>query len=120
MTDVTDRIARLCILLQDPGAGTDFAAAGADGVRQHLVTAMETAAADPELTAALDDLDDRMAAADYGHVTRTTRAFRSQTPTRLYGWIMQRSNRSTSRSLISPILTTLRSASSTRPGSTIC
>ncbi|GLY94454.1 hypothetical protein [Actinoplanes sp. NBRC 103695] len=77
MTDVTDRIARLCILLQDPGAGADFAAAGADGVRQHLVTAMETAAADPELTAALDDLDERMAAADYGHVTRTTRAFRS-------------------------------------------
>lgn len=76
MTDVTDRIARLCILLQDPGIGAACDAAGADGVRRSLTAAMDASAPDPELTAALDDLDARMAAADYGHVTRPTRAYR--------------------------------------------
>jgi hypothetical protein len=76
MTDVADRIARLCTLLDDADTRTALRDAGADAVVRGIAASVQAGGPEDDVAAALDDVDTRMAAADYGYLTRSFRNYR--------------------------------------------
>ncbi|MEV2194668.1 hypothetical protein AB0I02_27315 [Streptomyces phaeochromogenes] len=83
MTEIGDRVSRLCAAMSEADAWADCAEAGASDILREIVTAIRTGTAaddragwsDEELARALDTLDAAMAAADYGYLTRPTRTY---------------------------------------------
>ncbi|MBB2910636.1 hypothetical protein FHS43_001899 [Streptosporangium becharense] len=76
MTDTADRIKRLCVLLEEDDIWDYTEEAGAGHILRQIVTAIGTGAPDDTLRRRLDAIDDAMAAAGFGTVTRSARVFR--------------------------------------------
>lgn len=76
MTEIDERVGRLCALLAESDLGPACQAADAHALLRAVVTAVRADAPEEELTVALDALDARMAASDYGFVTRMPREYR--------------------------------------------
>ncbi|MTD57553.1 hypothetical protein [Amycolatopsis pithecellobii] len=76
MTSASDRVERLCTMLDDAGFEQLAGSAGAGDVLRRVLTAIREGGAEPDIVSDLDTLDDLLARAGMGMVTQPGRGYR--------------------------------------------